>query len=165
MASTGADGVRSTCRDFLYKFCDFGQPEQPIFSGQVAYRQVSPPRQLASPIPTGPQVIPRSLIRKHSIEAEEFFFAPNSPGITCRGPFRHLLTFPVGHDGRLLNVVGFIPEDRAEDESWTATGTVTALRHELEGWCQPVQSLIDAIEEVNPEMLKQALYYRSPLKG
>src|SRR5205807_2240256 len=83
----GADGIHSVVRTIV-----FG-PEQPRFTGCVAYRGLVPTARLSD------------------LDIE--------PAIQLWvGPNRHLAHYPVS-SSRLLNVVGVIEQDDWTNESWT----------------------------------------------
>ena len=64
------------------------------------------------------------------------------------------------HAGELLNFVGMVPAQEAADESWTATGELTALRGSYACSCPRLQAIIDEIE--TPFIT--GYYFRYPLE-
>jgi salicylate hydroxylase len=62
------------------------------------------------------------------------------------GAGRSLMCFPVSQ-GRLINVVAFVPSSRDMEETWYAHGDVKALASEYEGWDAPVQDIIAALDQ------------------
>jgi salicylate hydroxylase len=62
------------------------------------------------------------------------------------GSGRSFLLYPVAR-GRLINMVAFVPTDTDSEESWSAPGDLKALAAEYDGWDQPVQDTINALEE------------------
>lgn len=76
------------------------------------------------------------------------------------GPQRLVVYYPL-RKGRILNLVFF-----ARQQGWTEDGwTIPARRQELEetfaGWCRPVQSMIERVDE--GRLFKWAINARSPL--
>ncbi|WP_342730414.1 FAD-dependent oxidoreductase [Bradyrhizobium sp. B117] len=61
------------------------------------------------------------------------------------GDGRSFICFPVSQ-GRLINIVAFVPSMRDMEETWFAPGDVRALAGEYEGWDAPVQDLITALD-------------------
>ena len=111
----GADGIHSVVRTLL-----FG-PENPRFTGCVAYRALVP------------------MARLTGIDVE--------PAIQLwLGPGGHLAHYPV-RSGRLLNVVGVIEQDDWANESWTEPGDVAELRMAYAGWHPQVEAVLGAVDE------------------
>src|SRR6266702_3662980 len=75
------------------------------------------------------------------------------------GPDRSAVTYWV-HAGELLNFVGMVPAREAAEESWTATGELTALRRSYAGSCPRLAAIIDEIE--TPFIT--GYYFRYPLE-
>lgn len=78
------------------------------------------------------------------------------------GPDRLVVWYPL-RKGKLLNIVFF-----ARQEGWTQDGwTISAFRSELQdifaGWCEPVQRMIDRLEE--DKLFKWAINARTALSG
>jgi salicylate hydroxylase len=123
----GADGIHSVVREAL-----FG-PEQPRFTGHVAYRGLVP--------------------------AERLGHLALEPTCVARlGPGAHLVHYFVSA-GRLHNVVCVVEEDSWTRESWTDTGNPDELRAAFAGWHPVVRGIIDALDQP----LKWALFDRPPL--
>jgi salicylate hydroxylase len=74
------------------------------------------------------------------------------------GAKRSAVTYWV-NAGELLNFVGMVPAQEAAEESWTATGELTALRRSYAGSCPRLQAIIDEIE--TPFIT--GYYFRYPL--
>lgn len=64
------------------------------------------------------------------------------PGIHI-GPGRMVTRYPV-RGGSLLNMVFFARQDGWNDEGWTIPATPEDLRETFAGWCDEVQTMIDA---------------------
>lgn len=110
----GADGVRSKVREVL-----FG-PENPRFTGQVAWRGVAKTDwKLRSLVPPFAQI--------------------------WTGEGRHFVHYYLRR-GELINVVGVVERDWRE-ESWTQPGDRADFAADFAGWPEPVQSLIAAVEQ------------------
>ncbi|MBV9561343.1 MAG: FAD-dependent monooxygenase [Bradyrhizobium sp.] len=62
------------------------------------------------------------------------------------GAGRSFICFPVSQ-GRLINIVAFVPSPRDMEESWFAAGDISALVAEFDGWDAPVCDLIAALDE------------------
>jgi salicylate hydroxylase len=74
------------------------------------------------------------------------------------GEGRSFICFPVSQ-GRLINIVAFVPSPRDMDETWFAPGDVAALAAEYEGWDTPVGDLIAALDHT----FRWGIYDRPPL--
>ena len=105
-ALVGADGIRSMVRQML-----FG-PEQPRFTGLVAYRGLVPAGRLAH------------LDLERSAQV-------------WLGPGRHLVHMYIQE--QLVNFVAAIEQDTWTKESWTDRGEVADLVAAFEGWHPQVQ--------------------------
>ncbi len=80
--------------------------------------------------------------------------------VTSRlGPGRHIVTYFVGRDARLCNVVAVVPEAWSV-ESWREQGDADELRAQFVGWSPAVQRLLGRV--VGP-VFRWALYDRPPL--
>jgi salicylate hydroxylase len=124
----GADGIHSVVREALYG------PEQPHFTGHVAYRGLVP--------------------------AERLGHLALQPRCTVRlGPGAHFVHYFVA-GGRLHNVVCVVEEDSWTRETWTDTADPRELRDAFAGWHPVVSGIIDALERP----LKWALFDRPPLE-
>jgi len=123
----GADGIHSTVRGLL-----FG-PEQPRFTGCVAYRALVPAERLAHlDLPFESQL--------------------------WMGPGRHFVHYFV-QNGRLVNFVCLIDQNDWTQESWTEPGDVAAARAAYAGWHDQVRSIISAADEI----FIWGLFDRAPL--
>jgi salicylate hydroxylase len=124
----GADGIHSVVRSMFHS-------DQPIFSGQIAYRGLIPMERLS-------------------------FLGSERENITFwLGPRRHFLSYPVAK-GRLMNLVAFVPPEGGwEEESWTAPGEVARLADHFRGWHPSVVGIVEALDATS----RWALYDREPL--
>jgi salicylate hydroxylase len=123
----GADGIHSVVRESL-----FG-PEQPHFTGHVAYRGLVP--------------------------AERLAHLALEPICTARlGPGAHFVHYFVSA-GRLHNVVCVMETGSWRRESWTDTGDPAELREAFAGWHPVIRGIVDALDRP----LKWALFDRPPL--
>lgn len=112
----GADGIRSAVRTQL------NGAEEPVFSGQVAWRGTVP----AARLPAG-LVAPKATV--------------------WAGPGRHLVTYYV-RAGELVNFVAV--EEGAEwtvVEGWSTPGDPERLRRGFAGWHEPVRAFLAHVEE------------------
>jgi salicylate hydroxylase len=103
-----------------------------VFSGSVTYRGIVP--------------------------AERVPDWPKQSWMMWLGKGRHFLAFPM-RGGTLINFVGFVPEDEATKESWSAAGDPDALRREFVGWDPRIGYLLGQVETT----FRTALYDRDPL--
>lgn len=124
----GADGIHSVVREAL-----FG-PEQPEFTGVVAYRAVVPAARLDVP----------------NLGAFTKWWGPDAA--------TQIVTFPLNR-GEDVFVFATRPQDSWREESWTAPGDVVELRRAYAGFHPEARALLDACDSV----LKSALYVRDPL--
>jgi len=76
------------------------------------------------------------------------------------GPHRHLVAYPVGRDGRYLNLVCVDTASDWQTESWTAPGDPDELRNAFKGWSPELTSLLDRVAE---PIYRWGLYDREPL--
>lgn len=108
--------------------------EQPArFSGAVAYRAL----------------IPRDALPESRLE------------VTNRlGPNAHVVTYVIGRQSHLMNLVCVVPEDSWRTESWTEAGSVEALRASFSGWSH---HLLEILEVVPEPVYRWALHDREPL--
>jgi salicylate hydroxylase len=74
------------------------------------------------------------------------------------GDGRSFICFPVSQ-GRLINIVAFVPSMRDMEETWFAPGDVSALAGEYEGWDAPVGAMIEALDNT----FRWGIYDRPPL--
>ncbi|HBT33191.1 MAG TPA: salicylate hydroxylase [Pusillimonas sp.] len=125
----GADGIHSTVRTAM-----FG-PEQPDFTGVVAYRAVVPVAKLGN--------------------------LPNLDSFTKwwgKQPEVQLVSFPL-NQGKDLFIFATTPQEGWHLESWTAPGEVSELQSHYVDFHEEARALLDACDSV----LKSALYVRDPL--
>lgn len=125
----GADGIHSVVRTAL-----FG-PENPTFTGVVAYRAVVPVERLAG--------VP-------NLDAFTKWWGPD--------PETQIVTFPLNR-GRDIFVFATMALDAWRHESWTTPGRVEDLRAAYRGFHPEARALLDACDDV----LISALYVRDPL--
>lgn len=111
----GADGIHSTVRRLL-----FG-PENPRFTGCVAYRGLIPAERLSS--------------LNLDVTSELWM-----------GPGKHFIRYFV-QSQRLVNFVCLIDQDSWTRESWTDHGEVADALAAYEGWHPQVRSIIEAVDE------------------
>lgn len=125
----GADGVHSLVREILLG------PEEPRFTGRVAYRTTFAASRLRTPI------------------------APMRT--KWWGPDRHMVVYYVTRSLDELYFVTSVPESAEwmTPESWSAKGDLATLRKAYEGFHPEVQTVLDAC----PEVYKWALLDRDPL--
>jgi salicylate hydroxylase len=111
----GAEGIRSALR------AQINGPEEPDFTGQIAWRGIIP----AERLPSG-------------------LVAPDAT--VWAGPGRHLVSYYL-RCGSLVNFVAV--EERAEwtAEGWSAPGDPEELRRGFAGWHPDVTGLLDHVEE------------------
>jgi salicylate hydroxylase len=74
------------------------------------------------------------------------------------GDGRSFICFPVSQ-GRLINVVAFVPSSLDMEETWFAPGDVKTLAGEYNGWDAPVRDIIAALEQT----FRWGIYDRPPL--
>ena len=125
----GADGIRSVVRGHITG------PDQPAFTGQVAWRCTVPTEQ-----------IPRDL-RTDLVST-----------IWC-GPANHAVTYYL-RGGALLNFVGCV-ERPLEEESWMAVRPWEELASDYEGWHPMVRAVIEAVDR--SKCFRSPLNNRQPI--
>jgi salicylate hydroxylase len=113
-AVVGADGIHSTVRQTL-----FG-PEQPRFTGCVAYRGLVPAERLAH----------LDLERTAQI---------------WMGPGKHFVHVFVRDD--LINFVAVLEQDAWTKESWSERGKVADVLAAFQGWHPQVRAILSAVDE------------------
>lgn len=125
----GADGVHSLVREILLG------PEQPRFTGRVAYRTTFAASRLRAPIAAA--------------------------RTKWWGSDRHMVVYYVTKALDELYFVTSVPESAEwmTPESWSAKGDLEALRTAYSGFHPEVQTVLDAC----PEVYKWALLERDPL--
>lgn len=128
-ALVGADGIHSAVRTAM-----FG-PDQPRFTGFVAYRAVVPAARL--------QGVP-------NLGAFTKWWGPDH--------YTQIVTFPLNR-GEDIFIFATTAQASWKQESWTAPGHVDELRAAYAGFHADARALLQACDEV----LKTALYERDPL--
>ena len=125
----GADGINSTVRELL-----FG-PENPRFTGQVAYRFLVPVKDVEP-------------------------YLGHGPSVKYTGLNRQLLRYIVRH-GTLVNGVGFLPTDRWTGEGWS---TPVPHEELLEQFAGANPDLLELLRRAPIDgTRKWALFDRDPL--
>jgi 2-polyprenyl-6-methoxyphenol hydroxylase-like FAD-dependent oxidoreductase len=124
----GADGIHSTVRGQM-----FG-PEQPRYTGNVAWRGLIPAEKLAH------------------LDLERV------TGVWM-GPNRSIVQYYVAA-GRTFNWIGISRAQHPARESWLAEGRIEDALKEYAGWHSTIRTVIAA----TPRVLHQALYDREPLR-
>ena len=124
----GADGIHSTVRNLL-----FG-PQEPHFTGCVAYRGLVPADRLAD--------------LKLEVTAQLWM-----------GPGRHFIHYFV-RDRRLLCFVAIVEQDTWTRESWTERGHLADAQAAFAGWHPQVRAILDAADDA----FRTALFDRPPLE-
>jgi salicylate hydroxylase len=93
------------------------------------------------------------------VQSEKLAWATELRGLNMwMGDGRSFICFPVSQ-GRLINLVAFIPSTRDMEETWFAPGEVRALAGEYEGWDASVCDLIAALDHT----FRWGIYDRQPL--
>ena len=93
------------------------------------------------------------------VQSEKLAWATELRGLNMwMGDGRSFICFPVSQ-GRLINLVAFIPSTRDMEETWFAPGDVRALAGEYEGWDASVCDLIAALDHT----FRWGIYDRPPL--
>jgi salicylate hydroxylase len=123
----GADGIHSTVRTLL-----FG-PDNPRFTGAVAYRGL----------------VPAERLRHLDLEVTMQIWM---------GPGKHFVHYFV-QSGRLVNFACLIEQASWRGESWTDHGEVADALAAYEGWHPQVRAIIGAVDET----FIWALFDRPPL--
>ena len=113
-AIVGADGIHSTVRQML-----FG-PEEPRFTGCVAYRGLVPAERVAH----------LNLERTAQI---------------WMGPGKHFVHVYVRND--LVNFVAVVEQDAWMKESWSERGDVADALAAFEGWHPQVRAILGAVDD------------------
>ena len=93
------------------------------------------------------------------VQSQRLSWAAELRGLNMwTGAGRSLICFPVSQ-GRLINVVAFVPSSRDMEETWFAPGDVKALASEYIGWDARVQDIIAALDHT----FRWGIYDRPPL--
>lgn len=96
-------------------------------------------------------LVPRSAVEHLPIE------------VTNRlGPMAHLVSYFIGADQRLMNLVCVVHEPDWDIESWTVPGELAHLRNHFAAWSPELNAILDAITE---PVFKWALHDRTPLQS
>ncbi len=111
----GADGLRSSVRRQMLG------PEQPRFTGNMAWRAVVPAAALDDPPPTNACV--------------------------WMGPNRHAVTYHLG--AGLVNFIGVVERDDFMQEDWHSTGARQQAAEDFAAWHPMVTGLIDKAETLH----------------
>lgn len=130
----GADGIRSTVREFVVPRAE------PSFTGCVAWRGVVD----ASAF----DAAARGATGMRSVAA------------LWMGPGAHFVNYYLRR-GELVNFVAVVERDDWSDESWTVKGDKRDLVEDFAGWHSTVQNIIDRTPR--DECYKWALFVRKPL--
>ena len=123
----GADGIHSAVRGAL-----FG-PEDPAFTGCVAYRGL----------------VPADRLRHLDLEVTAQLWM---------GPGRHFIHYYV-QQRRLVNFVAVVDQDTWTRESWTDRGEIADALAAFEGWHPQLHEILLAVDET----FIWALFDRAPL--
>ena len=126
-AVVGADGVHSRVREIMHG------PEQPDFTGRVAYRTTYPAARLNG--------------------------VPTDENTKWWGPDRHIVIYYVTPRKDEIYFVTSVPEPEWQRESWSAEGDVRVVREKFAGFHEQVQRVLAAC----PSVHKWALADRRPL--
>ncbi|MDG2319129.1 MAG: FAD-dependent monooxygenase [Rhodospirillaceae bacterium] len=126
----GADGIRSAVRESM-----FG-PEDPKFTGNVAYRGLVNKGDLSNDVVTpasGVAIAPRKAFTRYLVR-----------------------------DGEVINFVAFVRRDGWNEEGWSIPATTEELLEEFGDWHPRIRALIEAAPK--DKVFKWALYDRDPLE-
>jgi salicylate hydroxylase len=93
------------------------------------------------------------------IPSERLSWAKDLRGLKMwMGSGRSFICFPISQ-GRVINIVAFVPSNFESEESWSAPGDLKALAAEYDGWDAPVVEAIGALDET----FRWVIYDRAPL--
>jgi salicylate hydroxylase len=93
------------------------------------------------------------------IPSERLSWAKDLRGLNMwMGSGRSFICFPISQ-GRVINIVAFVPSNLDSEESWSAPGDLRALAAEYAGWDAPVVEAISALDET----FRWGIYDRPPL--
>jgi salicylate hydroxylase len=126
-ALVGADGIHSAVRRVV-----FG-PENPRFTGCVAYRGLVPADRLAH------------------LDLEV-------SSVVWMGPGKHFIHYFV-QSRHLVNFVAIIDQDTWTRESWTDRGNISDARAAFAGWHSQVRGILEAVDDT----FIWALFDRKPM--
>jgi len=124
----GADGIHSPIREQMLG------PDQPQFTGNVAWRAVVPVDRLGSDV-------------------------PDPVACAWMGRGQHAVTYLL-RGGELANFVGVVERSDWTNESWTEEGSRAQALADFSGWHPTITRMIEASDE----MFRWALFDRAPLK-
>jgi len=93
------------------------------------------------------------------VQTQKLSWAADLRGLNMwMGDGRSFICFPVSQ-GRLINIVAFVPSSLDMEETWFAPGDVRTLAGEYSGWDSPVQNIIAALDQT----FRWGIYDRPPL--
>ncbi|MBR1267669.1 FAD-dependent monooxygenase [Bradyrhizobium sp. AUGA SZCCT0222] len=93
------------------------------------------------------------------VPSEKLSWAKDLRGLNMwMGSGRSFICFPISQ-GRVINIVAFVPTNLESEESWSAPGDLRALAAEYVGWDAPVVEAIAALDEA----FRWGIYDRAPL--
>lgn len=78
------------------------------------------------------------------------------------GPRKHVVVYYLRR-GELVNMVGVVENDAWRDEAWNVKAPWEELKRDFAGWCETVQTLIDAVPK--DECYRWALFNRLPVEN
>ena len=124
----GADGIHSAVRDQM-----FG-PDEPRFTGNVAWRALVPSSALSMPLST----------------------------TSCAwfGRGKHAVTYPL-RGGELVNFVGVVERERPLAEGWKARGELSQVQADFANWAPYISDVLNSMTAAN--LFQWGLYDRAPL--
>lgn len=125
----GADGIHSIVRGWLLG------PDQPVFTGNVAWRATVPMEALGDA-------------------------APERTACVWMGPGRHAVTYQLRR-GNMANFVGVVERDELVAEGWSEQGSQAEALSDFAGWHPTIMRLIEAVSD--DALFRWALYDRPPL--
>lgn len=123
----GADGIHSRVRELL------NGPDQPGFTGNVAWRVTVPTEALGS-------------------------HAPPPTACVWVGAGKHAVTYRV-RNGKLANLVAVVEHSTWSSESWTTAGSRAEALADFEGWHPTITSMLGLATQHH----RWALYDRPPM--
>ena len=125
----GADGIHSVVREWKLG------PDQPVFTGNVAWRAT----------------VPINLLGAN---------APDPTACVWMGSGRHAVTYQL-RSGQMANFVGVVERNEPVGEGWSEQGSKTEALSDFAGWHPVITRLIDAVPD--DTLFRWALYDRPPL--
>ena len=124
----GSDGIHSTVREAM-----LGE-EQPVFTGNVAWRTVVPIEKLGA-------------------------LAPRPTACAWMGPGKHCVTYRL-RGGTLANLVAVVERDDWTTESWSERGTAAQAMADFADWHPTILKILSEAKE----LYRWALFDRPPLR-